>query len=62
MKPIIKKCKGAVVKIAENWGDLEIRSDSTFHIQGDTTNQNSRTQGWHFGDEYNGVWEQRNDK
>jgi hypothetical protein len=39
------------------WGDLEIRSDSTFHIEGDTSTRNSTIPGWHSGDEYNGTWE-----
>jgi hypothetical protein len=37
-------------------GDLEIRTDSTFHIEGDTSTQNSTIPGWHAGDEYNGTW------
>ena len=39
------------------WGDLEIRTDSTFHIEGDTSIRNSTIPGWHTGDEYNGTWE-----
>lgn len=38
-------------------GDLEIRKDSAFHIEGDTSIQNSTIPGWHAGDEYNGTWE-----
>lgn len=53
--PVIKY-KGAVIK-QSHWGDLVIRKDSSFHIQGDTTNQNSMTPGWHTGDEYNGIWQ-----
>ncbi len=56
--PVIKY-KGSVIKQG-HWGDLEIRQDSTFRIQGDTTNQNSTTPGWHTGDEFNGTWEQLN--
>jgi hypothetical protein len=60
VKPIIKN---QPIKIQQKqWGDLEIRSDSTFHIQGDTTTQNSTTPGWHTGDEFNGTWERRNNK
>ena len=40
-----------------NWGDLEIRADSTFHIQGDSSTKISTVPGWHVGDEYNGTWE-----
>jgi hypothetical protein len=39
------------------WGDLEICTDSSFHIEGDTSSRNSRIPGWHSGDEYNGTWE-----
>jgi hypothetical protein len=39
------------------WGDLEIRSDSNFHIEGDSASQNSTIPGWHVGEEYNGTWE-----
>ena len=39
------------------FGDLEIRADSTFHIEGDTTAINSAIPGWHSGDEENGTWE-----
>lgn len=39
------------------WGDLEIRTDSTFHIEGDTSTRNSTIPGWHSSDEYNGTWE-----
>ena len=39
------------------WGDLEIRTDSTFHIEGDTSTRNSLTPGWHSSNEYNGTWE-----
>lgn len=52
--PVIKY-NGSVIK-QNHWGDLAIRKDSTFHIQGDTTNQNSTTAGWHIGNEYNGTW------
>jgi hypothetical protein len=38
-------------------GDLEIRKDSTFHIEGDTTTRNSAIPGWHAGAEDNGRWE-----
>ena len=41
------------------WGDLEIRTDSTFHIEGDTSSRSSTISGWHTGDEYNGTWELR---
>jgi hypothetical protein len=41
-------------------GDLIIRSDSTFHIEGDSSTRNSTIPGWHVGDEYNGTWEQKN--
>jgi hypothetical protein len=55
--------KNQPVKIQQKqWGDLEIRSDSTFHIEGDTTNQRSTTPGWHTGDEYNGTWKQQGNK
>jgi hypothetical protein len=60
VKPLIKN---QLVKIQQKqWGDLEIRSDSTFHIQGDTSTQNSTTQGWHTGDEFNGTWKQQDSK
>jgi hypothetical protein len=39
------------------WGDIEIRSDSTFHIEGDSSTKNSTIPGWHGGEEYNGTWE-----
>jgi hypothetical protein len=53
--------KNQCVKINQwQWGDLEIHSDSTFHIYGDSTNQNSATPtGWQAGTEYNGTWELR---
>jgi hypothetical protein len=38
------------------WGDIEIRSDSTFHIEGDSSTKNSTIPGWHVGEEYNGTW------
>lgn len=38
-------------------GDLEIRTDSTFHIEGDTSTRNSTIPGWHTGVEFNGTWE-----
>ena len=38
-------------------GDLEIRKDSTFHMEGDSLTQNSTIPGWHTGEEYNGTWE-----
>ena len=41
------------------WGDLQIRPDSTFHMEGDSSTQNSTISGWHTGDEYNGTWELR---
>jgi hypothetical protein len=44
------------------WGDLEIRLDSTFHIEGDLSSKNSTPPGWHVGDEYNGTWELYNGK
>ena len=53
--PVVKY-KGSIIK-QNHWGDLEIREDSTFHIQGDTTNQNTTTPGWHVGDQYNGTWQ-----
>jgi hypothetical protein len=57
VKPIIKN---QVTKAQQKqWGDLEIFSDSTFHIQGDTTTQNSTTPGWHTDDEFKGTWERR---
>jgi hypothetical protein len=60
VKPIIKN---QTIKIQQKqWGDLEIRSDSTFHIQGDTATQNSTTPGWHTGDEFNGTWRQQDNK
>jgi hypothetical protein len=34
--------------------DLQIFEDSTFHIQGDTTTQNSSVSGWHIGEDYKG--------
>ena len=39
------------------WRDLEIRKDSTFHIEGDSSSQNSTIPGWHTGEEFNGTWE-----
>lgn len=39
--------------------DLQIFSDSTFHIQGDTTSQNSKVPGWHSVEDYRGTWEQK---
>jgi hypothetical protein len=60
VKPVIKN---QPIKIQQKqWGDLEIRSDSTFHIEGDTATQNSKTPGWHVGDEYNGTWIQQDSK
>lgn len=44
------------------YGDMELRSDSTFHIEGDAKTKNSNVQGWHSGDEYNGTWQQLNNK
>ena len=41
------------------WGDLQINTDSTFHIEGDSSKTNSTISGWHTGDEYNGTWELR---
>jgi len=41
------------------WGDLQIHTDSTFHIEGDSSTRNSTISGWHAGDEYNGTWELR---
>jgi len=38
-------------------GDLTVRSDSTFHIEGDTLTQSSSVPGWHTGEELNGTWE-----
>jgi hypothetical protein len=38
------------------FGDLEISTDSTFHIEGDSSSKNSTISGWHVGDEYNGTW------
>lgn len=40
-------------------GDLTIRVDSTFFIQGDTSLQLSATAGWRYGNEYKGTWQQR---
>jgi hypothetical protein len=45
------------VSTKAKWGDLEIRLDSTFHIEGDSSSKNSTMSGWHVGDEYNGTWE-----
>jgi hypothetical protein len=39
------------------WGDIEIRADSTFHNEGDTSTRNSTIPDWHSGDEYNGTWQ-----
>jgi len=39
------------------YGDIEIRQDSTFHIEGDSSTQNSSIPGWHTGDESNGTCE-----
>ncbi|CAN5681497.1 hypothetical protein BH11BAC3_BH11BAC3_34790 [soil metagenome] len=38
---------------------LEICKDSTFHIEGDSSSQNSTISGWNIGEEYNGTWELR---
>ncbi|MGO8056411.1 hypothetical protein, partial [Rhizobium leguminosarum] len=43
-----------------NWGDIQFRADSTFHIQGDSSTKNSSTPGWHVGDELVGTWELSN--
>ena len=50
------KAKKITNKILQ-FGDMEIRSDSTFHIEGDSKTKNSIVSGWHAGDEYNGTWE-----
>jgi hypothetical protein len=41
-------------------GDLGIHSDSTFHIEGDSSTQNSAIPGWHVGEECYGTWELQN--
>jgi hypothetical protein len=40
-------------------GDLILRADSTFIIQGDTIGQQSSVPGWHVDDTYTGSWDQR---
>jgi hypothetical protein len=39
------------------FGDLIIRSDSTFQIAGDSPLNRSDLPGWHVGDRYKGRWE-----
>ncbi len=39
------------------WENLEIRTDSTFRIEGDSSTINSTIPGWHTSVEYNGTWE-----
>ena len=53
---------GTIRKMDKNptKGDLIIRSDSTFHIQGDSSTQISTIPGWHAGEESNGTWEVKN--
>lgn len=38
------------------YGDLKLSEDSTFHIEGDSTTNNSAMSGWHTGEERNGTW------
>jgi hypothetical protein len=40
----------------KQWGDTEFKTDSTFHIEGDTTNEQSTTPGWHVGGAVDGIW------
>lgn len=44
------------------WGDIEIRSDSTFHIEGDSSKVNADMAGWYLGAEFNGKWEMPENK
>jgi hypothetical protein len=44
-------------KEGTDWGDLEIKSDSTYHIYGDTTLRNSILDYAHEGQEWDGKWE-----
>jgi hypothetical protein len=44
------------------WGDLEIRPDASFHIQGDSSAGNSTIPGWNAGEAMNGTWELQNNK
>ena len=39
------------------WGDTYFYKDSTFHIHGDSSTNNSTTPGWHVGEESKGTWE-----
>ena len=43
-------------------GDLEINADTTFHIEGDSSEKNSTIPGWHVREEMNGTWELQNNK
>ena len=56
------KYQGNTTRQVPNWGDLEIRADATFHIEGDSANKNSTTPGWYSGAELNGTWECRDNK
>jgi hypothetical protein len=38
-------------------GNLELRANSTFHIEGDSSSQNTQTPGWHVCQEVEGNWE-----
>jgi hypothetical protein len=60
-KPVVKY-RGNITRQVPNWNDLEIRADSTFHIEGDTSNQHSTTAGWYSAAAINGTWECRDHK
>ncbi|MFT3911437.1 MAG: hypothetical protein QM737_18585 [Ferruginibacter sp.] len=58
VKPYIKNQDFKNKKLQQ--GDLEIISDSTFHIQGNNTiNLNSTIPGWHTGQDVKGTWERK---
>ena len=45
---------------AKNCGNLELRVDSTFQIEGDSSTHNSQTPGWHVCEAMTGNWELNN--
>ncbi|MFT3910907.1 MAG: hypothetical protein QM737_15925 [Ferruginibacter sp.] len=57
VKPYLKNQDFKNKKLQQD--DLEINSDSTFHIQGNATNLNSRIPGWDISEDYKGTWQQK---
>lgn len=45
------------LQLGSRFGDLIIRSDSTFQVVGDSASNKSDIPGWHIGDGYKGIWE-----